>query len=77
MRVTSRFLGSTIVASFMDKLDRHTATHADRSETGVPRPSHPTLYFRISSAPTSLLMPGSSGAGTSPSIILMGPPVSK
>ena len=30
---------------------------------------HATLYFRISSALTSLLMPGSSGAETSPSII--------
>jgi hypothetical protein len=40
------------------------------------RRSHPTLYFRISSALTSLLIPGSSGAGASPSIILIGPPAS-
>src|ERR1035437_7024674 len=37
---------------------------------------HPTLYFWMSAAGTSLLIPGSSGAATSPSIIFRGPLVS-
>src|SRR5690348_11399806 len=49
------------------------ASHAT-VEQRSPHRHHPTLYFRISSALTSLLMPGASGPSTSPSIIFCGPP---